>query len=591
MGILIPAAFAHPAKISLALVKKIFAHALELGWIRKGDTCVDPFAGIGGVAFGAMAAGLKFTGQELEPHFVDLVNGVKCTGISKANWVRFYGRWEKANRRDGRHWCPNCLAQAKQVIESKAKTDDLFVVPAVASYERHSGKIPSTGPHRFEGNLEFWKRKFGLSGAVIVQGDSRKLLENLRGRVECVVSSPPYEHDTTFRFNNLSDRKIKSPRFYGDSKNNLGNLPAGNFDAVISSPPYAGNEKSDYHLSEDGKTRRRDEGRGYRQGAGCFRGSETYGQSEGQLGAMRDKDFDLVVSSPPYVKSVHGGNGIDASKLTGNPAGPNSQAFAGGYGRSSAQLAAMPEGCFDIAVSSPPFEDSTQVNNNPLDMTAGKAVWVDGKDSAKRVKQDYQSMASLGAGETFWSAAREIVQQCFLALKPGGHAIWVVKDFLRNGRRVEFCEQWCLLCETVGFKTTCTHRAMLVTEITGQQTLAGKIEKKVIKRASFFRKLSEKSAKAKVFFESLGEDEKKSWIEKTRAKFHNLSESRILQRARLEAYKAHGEPEPKEQLDVVIDWEIVLCMVKPAPTFERLFIEGRNGAAELKKETVELCEK
>lgn len=536
-GILIPPAFAHPAKISLALVKKIFAHALEHGWIQKGDTCVDPFAGIGGVAFGAMAAGLKFTGQELEPHFVDLVNGVKCTGISKANWVRFYGRWEKANRRDGRHWCPNCLAQAKQVIESKAKTDDLFVVPAVASYERHSGKIPSTGPHRFEGNLEFWKRKFGLSGAVIVQGDSRKLLENLRGRIECVVSSPP----------------------------------------------YAGNEKSDYHLSADGKMRRRDEGRGYRQGAGCFRGSETYGQSDGQLGAMRDKDFDLVVSSPPYVKSVHGGNGIDASKLTGNPAGPNSQAFAGGYGRSSAQLAAMPEGCFDIAVSSPPYGGSES-------HTGGVPEYIKAKGNGFPSGDGYGlTYGQLGqsTGETFWSAAREIVQQCFLALKPGGHAIWVVKDFLRNGRRVEFCEQWCLLCETVGFKTTCTHRAMLVTEITGQQTLAGKIEKKVIKRASFFRKLSEKSAKAKAFFESLGEDEKKSWIEKTRERFHNLSESRILQRARLEAYKAHGEPEPKEQLDVVIDWEMVICMVKPAKTFTRLVLNCRDGA-KLEMEEVSL---
>lgn len=590
-GILIPPAFAHPAKISLALVKKIFAHALELGWIRKGDTCVDPFAGVGGVAFGAIARGINFIGQELEPHFVDFSNGVECTGISKADWVQFYGRWEKANRRDGRHWCPNCLAQAKQVVEPAVRTKDLFDLLGTALYERNIGKIPSTLPHRFEGNLEFWERKFGLSGAVIVQGDSRKLLENLRERVECVVSSPPFltgdrasAQRIEFRDDRSAQRMKENQRWrtgYGSSKGQLGNLPAGNVDALVSSPPYAGNEKSDYNFSNDGKMRRRDEERGYRQGAGCFRGSETYGQSEGQLGAMRDKDFDLVVSSPPYVKSVHGGNGIDASKLTGNNrAGPNSQVFAEGYGESPAQLAAMSEGCFDIAVSSPPFENQIAQQDRKFKMP---------HDSTGNINVDYGSTENqLGnsTGETFWTAAREIVQQCFLALKPGGHAIWVVKDFLRNGRRVEFCEQWRLLCEKVGFKTICIHRAMLTTEIYGQHTIYGDIEKKTRKRSSFFRNLAEINAKAKIYWENVSNDEKKKWVERVRTKLSKRDENYILQRARLEAYKAAGSPDI--ELDSIIDWEIVLCMVKPAQTFERIFIDGANGATKLKTETVEV---
>lgn len=487
-GILIPPAFAHPAKISLALVKKIFAHALEQGWIRKGDTCVDPFAGIGGVAFGAMANGINFIGQELEPHFVDLANGMDCTGISKADWVRFYGRWEKANRRDGRHWCPACLAQAKQIVNPIMKTKDLFDLLGTASYERNSGKIPSTLPHHFEGNLEFWKRKFGLSGAVIVQGDSRKLLENLRGRVECVVSSPP----------------------------------------------YAGNEKSDYHLSDDGKMRRRDEGRGYQQGRGCFRGSETYGQSAGQLGAMRDKDFDLVISSPPYADSIRGsGNGIDFSKIKNGGTNRTAarEAIGTGYGESPAQLAAMPEGCFDIAVSSPPFEaclGSGGKNHKgvipPHDTTG--FVFTDYKNS--------QGNIGTSTDETFWSAAREIVQQCFLALKPGGHSIWVCKNFVRNGKIVEFSRQWATLCESVGFKLVCWHYAILSRSGGVQLSIDGEDDEKVIWHKSFFRRLGEEK----------------------------------------------GAPP--------IDWEDILCFVKPAQTFERIFIEARNGAAKLKTETVEV---
>ena len=454
-GILIPPAFAHPAKISLALVKKIFAHALEHGWIQKGDTCVDPFAGIGGVAFGAMANGIDFIGQELEPHFVDLANGMDCTD-------------EKL--------CPTCIARNQQ---SAPETLTLFDEP--------------NRPHRFEGNLEFWKRKFGLSGAVIVQGDSRKLLENLRGRVECVVSSPP----------------------------------------------YAGNEKSDYHLFSDSKMRRRDEGRGYRQGAGCFRGSETYGKSVGQLGAMRDKDFDLVVSSPPYADSIRGnGNGIDFSKIKdgGTNRTAAREAIGTGYGGSSAQLAAMPEGCFDIAVSSPPFENS--LNNKP------SAVILNGSGGRMGISckgDEYYGITEnqLGnsTGETFWSAAREIVQQCFLALKPGGHAIWVCKNFVRKGQVVEFSQQWAKLCEAVGFKLVCWHYAMLTENGAVQINLDGEETRRVRERKSFFRRLAEKN----------------------------------------------GSPR--------IDWEDVICFVKPVQTFERLFIDGRNGAAKLKKETVELCEK
>lgn len=64
---------------------------------------------------------------------------------------------------------------------------------------------------------------------------------------------------------------------------------------------------------------------------------------------------DSVLASPPYAGSVHDGNGIDASKLTGNPAGPNSQAGNGGYGQSAGQIGALKAGSVDGVVSSPPF--------------------------------------------------------------------------------------------------------------------------------------------------------------------------------------------------------------------------------------------
>ena len=62
-------------------------------------------------------------------------------------------------------------------------------------------------------------------------------------------------------------------------------------------------------------------------------------------------------------------------------------------GTTPGQLSAVPIGA---VISSPPFASSTQVNNSPQDMTAGKAQWKDGSNSAARVKQDYADYTARG---------------------------------------------------------------------------------------------------------------------------------------------------------------------------------------------------
>jgi hypothetical protein len=52
----------------------------------------------------------------------------------------------------------------------------------------------------------------------------------------------------------------------------------------------------------------------------------------------------VAISSPPYVQSVHDGNGIDHAKLTGNRPGPHTQTNAEGYGCTVGQLGAMQAG-------------------------------------------------------------------------------------------------------------------------------------------------------------------------------------------------------------------------------------------------------
>ena len=107
---------------------------------------------------------------------------------------------------------------------------------------------------------------------------------------------------------------------------------------------------------------------------------------------------------------------------------------------------------------------------------------------------DYASQTSQGniaaeTGDTFWSAARTILEQTVSVLSDNAHAIFVTKDYIRAGARVPFTNQWITLCQSVGLRLLHHHRAMLVEEHGTQTDLfQGEVEQKTIK-ASFFRRL------------------------------------------------------------------------------------------------------
>jgi hypothetical protein len=95
-------------------------------------------------------------------------------------------------------------------------------------------------------------------------------------------------------------------------------------------------------------------------------------------------------------------------------------------------------------------------------------------------------------GETFWLAARTIVEQTYAVLKPGAVAIWVVKRFVRDGKIVEFSDQWEQLCTAVGFVPVERIKAWLIEDKGTQLGVFGEHKDKSVKRASFFRRLYEK---------------------------------------------------------------------------------------------------
>ena len=102
--------------------------------------------------------------------------------------------------------------------------------------------------------------------------------------------------------------------------------------------------------------------------------------------------------------------------------------------------------------------------------------------------------------DTFWASARQIVDQVYAGLRPGGHAIWVTKSYVRARERVNFPEQWRQLCEAAGFLTLHEHRAWQI-EDTPLVDLDGAAQVKRVEHKGFFRRQNEKNGAPRVDYE------------------------------------------------------------------------------------------
>ena len=64
-NILTPESVSHPAKMSRGLVFKIYEYALEMDYIKPGDTVLDCFGGVGCTALPALMHGINWLAMSL----------------------------------------------------------------------------------------------------------------------------------------------------------------------------------------------------------------------------------------------------------------------------------------------------------------------------------------------------------------------------------------------------------------------------------------------------------------------------------------------------------------------------------------------
>ena len=470
-GIIVPEAFAHPAKMAHGLTRKIFKHALSESWIKPGDVVVDPFGGIGSTGIIGAALGLRVVCVELEEKFVAL---------------------------------------GKQNFELNRKA-------FACSHFGHSYQ------------------------PQIIQGDSRELYGLLRivnilsenaakyTGADCVVGSPPFVESLDKGTVNPAERR-KLAREKG-----------------ISNAEHI----SPIDMERIGK-----------------RSQGDYGQTPGQLGAMKPGSVDAVVSSPPYAESLEHKGGIDPNKSS-HSFGTNSQMNRSDtrYGQTPGNLGNLKpgdpvprgiQGKVDAVVSSPPYEGIRQDGSLGNGDIKGFTSYTGEPPGTWHTQRKQNNMGNQ-RGETFWQAARQIVQQCHQILKPGGHAIWVVKAFVRKGKIVDFPGDWRRLCEAEGFETVHEHHAMLVKETKHDGLFEEIVETKA--RKSFFRGLHETKAAWKMYWETIpSKKEKAIWKFKASLLSRFWSDPIELYNPLAMCFEASGEDERDWNEHVRIDYETVLCM-------------------------------
>jgi len=237
--------------------------------------------------------------------------------------------------------------------------------------------------------------------------------------------------------------------------------------------------------------------------------------SSGQLSAMKTDGFKAVVSSPPFKgQSADGGwqmlgKYAEEGKLTVvQVGGDSSKSYPSwnkerdtSYGHAEGQLADMAEGLFEAAVSSPPFEKSETGGALPPE----KYPQIGGPIFGYRKETTGCSDGNISndSGDNFWSAAKQIVEQVYQVLAPGGHAVWVLRRFIKDGKIVDFPQQWAQLCETVGFRVVHWHKAMLVRYKGTSLTLDGEEVHHETASKSLFRRMAENRGSPKIDWEDV----------------------------------------------------------------------------------------
>jgi len=321
---------------------------------------------------------------------------------------------------------------------------------------------------------------------TILKGDARQLSELLK-QADTILTSPPFASITikkefksegeleefakkqwVFRHGRSLEatKKFmkKSWKGYPENPANIGNLPHGKIDVIVTSLPYSegiGHDSGDNaseQFSERLKMQRK------------YTRSMT---SEGNIAKLKHGSVDAIVTSPPY---ADGTKGPSRSSLwerlskdpTSNRYGRKTHPTIGeGYGKSAENIGNLP--FVDAVITSPPYSEQAEAGNKDPDAFWNKAEKTHGRkftDKTRRLmKMRFEEPENIGnlKKETYLEAMAKVYSEMWKVLKPQGKAIIIIKPFIRQKKVVDLPLQTWLLMEKVGFNLVKLYKLRLKT--------------------------------------------------------------------------------------------------------------------------------
>lgn len=496
-----PESYAHPAKMAPALCYRILEHLEALGFLKEGDTILDPMAGTGMTALCAGAKGLKAITVELEEKFIDFEQTNKVYLESKLrrplDWQVIQG--------DSRH-LSGLLAERGLVsvisppyqagIGDYKEKRDSFVVwiekeLAVKGYIEWQGTKYSEAEWRrlnygrLDGRVMVGSPKMGTEG---YNADNPDNIGNLKDVPLATITSPPYgivdtsgglntkpprsPKDQTGRSPN-SPSQVGAKEGYGETEGQIGTFPDKPL-ATIMSPLYGdgdahpslgtvelGNWKADEQIAKRGL-------------------AKDYGDSDGQIGQLPDKPL-TTITSPPYSDTEKRDRSKEESNVKERDYPRGDHNISLGYQASEDNIGVLTDKSLK-SVMSPPYEDAKgDKHHSPR---------ADALAEKKSMHETYTKRGIDNIGnkkqESYLSAMLQVYTEI---ARVSNVLVIVIKNPTRNGKLRRLDLDTIKILEMSGWILYCQHRALLFEELE-QASLFGDTKKQAKGRLSFFKRLA-----------------------------------------------------------------------------------------------------